>query len=105
MEGGWEPGPTIRPQQRPVVRTRNVIYREERTFLLGLFRENDEENKKKYVACLLLCTGIVSVMLNLFTILLSRNPVAVESINEGAHHVSRSMGHQTFIQHFLDNHK
>lgn len=45
------------------------------------------------------------VSLNLFTILLSDNPVAVESINEGAHHVSRRVGHQSFIQHFLDNQK
>lgn len=40
-------------------------------------------------------------MINVFTILLSRYPVEVESVDKGTHGISRSVGHQTFIQHFL----
>lgn len=40
-------------------------------------------------------------ILNLFTILLSYYPVEVETVDKGAHGVSRSVSHQTFIQHFL----
>lgn len=40
-------------------------------------------------------------MLKPLTFLLSNYPVEVESVYKGAHGISRSVGHQTFIQHFL----